>query len=96
MTTNPTTEGKGTGAYAEVNGVNLYYESQGRASRRGLSFVCFTPGGRSTPWGLVAAEETCGSPWCRRSNYYLLTSSIPMSLSSRAWPMHNARSRVIG
>jgi len=29
MTTNRTTEGTGVGAYAEVNGVNLYYQSQG-------------------------------------------------------------------
>jgi pimeloyl-ACP methyl ester carboxylesterase len=29
VTTNRTTEAKGTGAYAEVNGVNLYYESHG-------------------------------------------------------------------
>ncbi len=29
MTTNRTTEAKGTGEYAEVNGMNLYYESHG-------------------------------------------------------------------
>ena len=29
MTTDRTTEEKGTGAYAEVNGINLYYESHG-------------------------------------------------------------------
>ncbi len=29
MTTNRTTEAKATGAYAEVNGINLYYESHG-------------------------------------------------------------------
>jgi pimeloyl-ACP methyl ester carboxylesterase len=29
VTTNRTTEEKGTGAYAEVNGINLYYESHG-------------------------------------------------------------------
>ena len=29
MTTNRTTDAKGMGAYAEVNGVNLYYESHG-------------------------------------------------------------------
>ena len=29
MTTNRTTETKGTGAYAEVNGINLYYETDG-------------------------------------------------------------------
>jgi pimeloyl-ACP methyl ester carboxylesterase len=29
VTTNRTTESKGTGAYAEVNGINLYYESHG-------------------------------------------------------------------
>jgi pimeloyl-ACP methyl ester carboxylesterase len=29
MTTNRTTEAKGTGGYAEVNGINLYYETDG-------------------------------------------------------------------
>lgn len=29
MTTEWTTEAKGTGAYAEVNGINLYYEIHG-------------------------------------------------------------------
>jgi pimeloyl-ACP methyl ester carboxylesterase len=29
VTTNRTTETKGAGAYAEVNGMNLYYESHG-------------------------------------------------------------------
>ncbi|HEX2422681.1 MAG TPA: alpha/beta hydrolase [Actinomycetota bacterium] len=29
MTTNRTTEAKGTGRYAEVNGINLYYETHG-------------------------------------------------------------------
>ena len=29
MTTNRTTEAKGTGEYAEVNGINLYYETHG-------------------------------------------------------------------
>ena len=29
MTTETTTEAKGTGAYADVNGINLYYEIHG-------------------------------------------------------------------
>src|SRR2546429_4803582 len=29
VTTNRTTEAKGTGEYAEVNGINLYYETHG-------------------------------------------------------------------
>src|SRR6059058_5597712 len=29
VTTNGTTEAKGTGRYAEVNGINLYYETHG-------------------------------------------------------------------